>query len=170
VNAIQRQEVTNYGQFPPTGSKYNHCKACDAHFFAATRPAPCPNCGMVKVNFIGNYVLVVDSKSVDLLKRTCECGQKECKHIVAADQWIRDNGIFNRAKAVVENSMTWYAGQTRALYKNGKTRVNVEESRGELFLAYRIGTTLKFRERCGYLGANGWKFTYTEKEYAKVIQ
>ena len=131
------------------------------------------------VTYYGDYKFKVHSQyggstySVDIKSGSCTCpdhgnGHK-CKHLRAAEEWSRKANIYERAKAVVENSSTWYNGQNRALYRKDKEVVLVTNSDGILYLVHLKNGNTKRRVQCGYIAETGWIFTLNEGAYNSLF-
>ena len=127
------------------------------------------------VRYLGDNRFRVQSQSrdieytVDLDQGECSCPDNysgfRCKHIIASELWLKDNNVYEYARAIVENNPQWSAGQGRRAWSSDSVRVIVAEARELLFLEAWYQRRM-VRVQIGHLNPlKGWYFSLEEKTY-----
>ena len=111
----------------------------------------------------------VDLECAGLGRSECDCpdnyGGNLCKHIIAAELWLKGNNVYKYARAIVENNPQWSAGQSRRAWSSDSVRVIVAEARELLFLEAWYQRRM-VRVQIGHLNPlKGWYFSLEEKTY-----
>ena len=137
------------------------------------------------VRYLGDNRFRVQSQSrdieyaVDLDRGECSCPDNysgfKCKHIMAAEFWLKANSVFEYARAIVTNNRQWSAGQGRRAWNSDSIRVIVAEARELLWLECWYTNKRMVRVQIGFLSlASGWTFAFEKAAYgaweAKVKQ